>query len=55
MTGAPGSSGGNSTGDGKHSTEVTIVSVMAVKLPKLVNGETLDPINEVLKEVSCPS
>lgn len=35
--------------------EVVIVSVMAVKLWKLVSGKMLGCINDVLKELSCPS
>lgn len=49
VTGAAGGGGGVDT------TEVVIVSVMAVKLPKLVSGETLGRINDVSKEASRPS
>lgn len=50
VTGTAGGGGG-----GVDTTEVVIVSVMAVKLPKLVNGETLGRINDVSKEASRPS
>lgn len=47
--GSAGGGGGGGTGGGgpADTTEVVIVSVMAVKLPKLVNGETLGRLNDV--------
>ena len=46
---------GGGSGSGVDTTEVVTVSVTAVKLPKLVNGETLGRINDVSKELSRPS
>lgn len=51
--GGGGGSGGG--GRGVDTTEVVIVSVTAVKLPKLVSGETLGRINDESKETSPPS
>lgn len=55
--GGGGGDGGCITGGRRRmdSTEVVIVSVTAVKLPKLVNGETLGRMNDVSKEASRPS
>lgn len=53
VTGAGGDGGGGRRG--VDTAEVVIVSVIAIKLPKLVNGETLGCINDVSKEVSRPS
>jgi hypothetical protein len=50
-----GGGGGGGGGRGVDATEVVIVSVTAVKLPKLVSGETLGRINDESKEASCPS
>ena len=53
--GGGGSGGGGTERRGVDTTDVLIVSVIAVKLPRLVNGEPLGCRKVVSMEASCPS
>ena len=56
MTGGGSAGGGGSSGGrGADTTEVVIISVTAVKLPKLVNGEIPGHRKDISGEVSYNS